>query len=57
MERRFNTRAADIVSEDGRTIKGYASTFDSLYPMYEGYNETIAPVSYTHLTLPTKRIV
>lgn len=42
MERRFNTRAADIVSEEGRTIKGYASTFDSLYPMYEGYNETIA---------------
>lgn len=42
MERRFNTRAADIVSEDGRTIKGYAAIFDSKYVMWEGYEETIA---------------
>ena len=42
MERRYNNRAADIISEDGRMIKGYASTFDSMYEMFEGYNETIA---------------
>lgn len=42
MERRFNTRASDIVSEQGRTIKGYAAIFDSKYIMWEGYEETIA---------------
>ena len=26
-------------------------------PRYQGFEPTIAPVSYTHLTLPTKRIV
>lgn len=42
MERRYNNRAANIVSEEGRMIKGYASTFESMYEMFEGYNETIA---------------
>ncbi len=42
MERRFNTRATDVVSEEGRTIKGYAAIFDSKYVMWEGYEETIA---------------
>ena len=42
MERRFNTRAADIVSEEGRTIKGYSAVFDSKYEMWDGYFETIA---------------
>lgn len=42
MERRFNIRAAGVVSEEGRTIKGYAAIFDSKYVMWEGYEETIA---------------
>lgn len=42
MERRYNIRAADIVSEEGRMIKGYAATFDSTYEMFKGYKETIA---------------
>jgi hypothetical protein len=42
MERRYNNRAAEIISENGRMIKGYASTFESMYEMYPGYNETIA---------------
>lgn len=42
MERRFNIRASNIVSEEGRTIKGYSAVFDSNYQMWEGYNETIA---------------
>lgn len=41
-KRRIINRAADIVSEEGRTIKGYAAVFNSNYEMWEGYNETIA---------------
>ena len=41
MERRF-LRASDIVSEEGRTIKGYSAVFGSFYEMWDGYKETIA---------------
>ena len=41
-KRRIINRAADIVSEEGRTIKGYAAVFGGNYEMYSGYNETIA---------------
>jgi len=42
MERRFNLRASDIVSEEGRTIKGYSAVFNAFYEMWDGYKETIA---------------
>ena len=32
------------------------SDFDAIRPLFEGI-DTVVPVSYTHLTLPTKRIV
>ena len=38
----------------------YESVYDtanSFDPEHEALNSTLAPVSYTHLTLPTKRIV
>lgn len=41
-KRRLINRAADIVSEEGRTIKGYSAVFGSKYEMFEGYEETIA---------------
>ena len=36
--------------------RGFTITTEACMRYYED-NETIAPVSYTHLTLPTKRIV
>lgn len=41
-ERRYIKREAEIVSEEGRMIKGYAAVFNSTYDMWEGYSETIA---------------
>ena len=42
MERRYILRESDIVSEEGRTIKGYSAVFNSFYEMWDGYKETIA---------------
>ena len=45
-----------ILSEYGRVAGAYARDSDELYRGDEALNY-FRPVSYTHLTLPTKRIV
>ena len=37
--------------------KEEAENYDNIVTQGEGYNGTTTTVSYTHLTLPTKRIV
>jgi hypothetical protein len=44
--RRNINRAADIVSEDSRMIKGYAAIFEGTYEMFEGYSERIDPKAF-----------
>lgn len=46
IERRYTNRAADIVNEEGRTIKGYSAVFNSTYQMWEKHSETIAPGAF-----------
>lgn len=46
IERRHINRAADIVTEEGRTIKGYSAVFNSTYQMWDRYSETIAPGAF-----------
>jgi HK97 family phage prohead protease len=42
IERRNLNNADNKVEMDSRMIKGYAAVFNTFYPMWEGYNETIA---------------
>ena len=46
-------------SRNDRLLKGYRRTVDQINQLEATYSklDDAAPVSYTHLTLPTKRIV
>ena len=52
------SRAAITIVKDFRDrVEADGGTFEAYSCMVAQINELLAPVSYTHLTLPTKRIV
>ena len=49
--------SSDLWRAQGRTEANTSSFLDSLKDVMRALSRGKAPVSYTHLTLPTKRIV
>lgn len=46
IERRNINRAANVVTEEGRTIKGYSAVFGDTYKMWDNFSETIDPNAF-----------